>query len=244
MTYHSYTIHKPGHVMTCGVYVMFPLCFFMGLLWTGRVGAAKIRSRHCRPGHPRRRRICRRTPWPRSWADSAVAVHVGCFCWGQVVGTCRAWGKIYLYVYIYIMCLRFLEDLKVDLSWALKLLQGECIWDMTLAADLKRDRFRSQSNLKKTEMRYQNPENSWFSLRLLYIQDLIPVLEVLQNPHLRTRHWTALSQVMLDLVVKDGKPHITFGQAPITRRFDVSAPKNIKHVKNHHIWKYMTYQYT
>eukprot|EP00435_Cladocopium_sp_Y103_P009454 s171_g2.t1 len=60
----------------------------------------------------------------------------------------------------------------------------------------------------------ENPVAQELGRQLLYIQDLIPVLEVLQNPHLRTRHWTALSQVMLDLAVgKDGKPHITFGQA-------------------------------
>lgn len=60
---------------------------------------------------------------------------------------------------------------------------------------------------------YALASNASNALRLLYVQDLIPVLEVLQNPHLRARHWAALSQVMTDLAVgKDGKPHLTFGQ--------------------------------
>ena len=59
----------------------------------------------------------------------------------------------------------------------------------------------------------RNASNALTNLRLLYVQDLIPVLEVLQNPHLRARHWGALSQVMTDLAVgKDGKPQLTFGQ--------------------------------
>eukprot|EP00434_Breviolum_minutum_P005575 symbB.v1.2.004917.t1/scaffold263.1/size248082/18 len=60
----------------------------------------------------------------------------------------------------------------------------------------------------------ENPVAEELGRQLLYVQDLIPVLEVLQNPHLRARHWGALSQVMTDLAVgKDGKPQLTFGQA-------------------------------
>ncbi|CAK9028215.1 unnamed protein product [Durusdinium trenchii] len=60
------------------------------------------------------------------------------------------------------------------------------------------------------------PENRVFeNLRrqLLYLQDLIPMLEVLQNPHLRSRHWAALSHVLDLKVGKDGAPLLTFGQA-------------------------------
>ncbi|CAE7422507.1 DNAH6 [Symbiodinium sp. CCMP2456] len=62
------------------------------------------------------------------------------------------------------------------------------------------------------------PENAVFEelqSQLKYMQDLIPVLEVLQNPHLRGRHWKELSatlDVTLD-VSHAGRPQLALGQA-------------------------------
>ena len=60
------------------------------------------------------------------------------------------------------------------------------------------------------------PPNTVFehlNRQLRFILELIPVLEVLQNPHLRSRHWTQLSEAVGLIVLKDGKPCLTFGQA-------------------------------
>ncbi|CAE7219977.1 DNAH6 [Symbiodinium sp. CCMP2592] len=62
------------------------------------------------------------------------------------------------------------------------------------------------------------PSNAVFEelqSQLKYMQDLIPVLEVLQNPHLRGRHWKELS-VTLDVrldVSHAGRPQLALGQA-------------------------------
>ncbi|CAE7217004.1 DNAH6 [Symbiodinium natans] len=62
------------------------------------------------------------------------------------------------------------------------------------------------------------PENDVFeelTHQLKYMQDLVPVLEVLQNEHLRGRHWKELS-VTLDVklsVSHLGRPQLAFGQA-------------------------------
>ncbi|CAK9070944.1 Dynein heavy chain 6, partial [Durusdinium trenchii] len=52
------------------------------------------------------------------------------------------------------------------------------------------------------------------------------MLEVLQNPHLRSRHWAALSHVLDLKVGKDGAPLLTFGQA--------GSPAGPGRVEEHH----------